>query len=146
MATVSGGGEVDVANDAASDPTTITAASVAADLTLTKSHAGNFSQGQTGATYSLVAHNVGAAASSGAVVVADTLPSSLTPTAMTGSGWTCTLATTSCTRSDALVNGASYPPITLTVDVAANAPPSVINTATVNGGGETNTANDAASD
>ena len=51
-----------------------------------------------------------------------------------------------CTRSDPLEAAASYPVITLTVNVAANASGSVINTATVAGGGETNTANNSAAD
>ena len=42
---------------------------------------------------------------------------------MSGPGWTCdTRRHVSCTRSDALATGASYPAITLTVNVAANAP------------------------
>ena len=32
------------------------------DLTLTKSHAGNFTQGQVGATYTMTARNIGAGA------------------------------------------------------------------------------------
>ncbi|HEV7490578.1 MAG TPA: hypothetical protein VGO25_07210, partial [Rhodanobacteraceae bacterium] len=145
-ANVSGGGETTTANDSASDPTTIDGASAGADLSLTKNHAGNFSQGQAGGVYSLIAHNVGAAATSGTVTVTDVLPSSLTATAMSGPGWTCTLAALSCTRTDALAMGASYPAITLTVNVAANAPASVTNTANVSGGGETNANNDAAND
>ena len=54
------------------------------------------------------------------------------------------LATLTATRSDALAAGGSYPAITLTVNVAANAPASVTNTATVSGGGEVNTGNDIA--
>ena len=55
---------------------------------------------------------------------------------MSGTGWTCTLTPSlGCTRSDALAAGASYPAITLTVSVAANAPASVTNTAAVTGGG-----------
>ena len=145
-ATVSGGGEADTGNDAAVDPTTIDGASQNADLTLTKGHNGNFSQGQIGATYVLVAHNIGAATSNGTVVVADALPGALTATGMSGPGWTCNLQTTSCTRSDPVGPGGSYPVITLVVDVAADAPPSVLNTAMVSGGGEANTANDTASD
>ena len=49
----------------------IDSASQDADLTLTKSHNGNFTQGQIGATYHLVAQNIGAAASTG---VASTAP------------------------------------------------------------------------
>jgi uncharacterized repeat protein (TIGR01451 family) len=80
------------------------------------------------------------------VTVVDTLPAGLTATGMSGTGWTCTLATLTCTRSDALVAGSSYPVITLTVDVALNAGSSLSNSATVGGGGETNVANDDATD
>lgn len=104
-------------------------------LTLAKSHSGNFAQGQTGATYTLTVSNVGAAATTGTVTVTDTLPSGLTATAMTGPGWACTVATLTCTRSDPLASGASYPPITLTVNVAPTASGSVTNSATVSGGG-----------
>ena len=116
------------------------------DLTLVKSHAGAFAQGQSGATYTLTATNVGTAPTAGTVTVTDTLPSALTATGLTGTGWSCNVATTSCTRSDALAPGASYAPIALTVSVSGTAPASVTNTATVSGGGETNTANDVASD
>src|SRR5262249_51293666 len=60
--------------------------------------------------------------------------------------WSCTLETLTCTRSDALTNGSSYPAITLTVNVSNTAPASVTNSVTVSGGGETNTGNDSASD
>ena len=42
--------------------------------------------------------------------------------------------------------GTAAPPITLSVIVNPNAPASVTNSVTVSGGGETNTANDTASD
>ena len=45
-----------------------------------------------------------------------------------------------------LAGGGSYPPITLTVDVASNAPPSLVNGATVSGGGQVASANDEATD
>jgi hypothetical protein len=80
------------------------------------------------------------------VTVTDTLPTGLTATAIAGSGWTCTLATLTCTRTDVVAAGASYPAITLTVNVATSAPASVTNTATVSGGGDTNPANNTASD
>ena len=70
----------------------------------------------------------------------------MTATALSGTGWTCTLSPLSCSRSDALAASGSYPAITLTVNVASNAPASVTNTASVSGGGETNTANDTAND
>jgi uncharacterized repeat protein (TIGR01451 family) len=115
------------------------------DLTIAKSHSGAFVIGSTG-SYSIVVSNVSAlGATSGTVTMSDTLPTGLTPTSASGTGWTCTLAV-SCTRSDALAPGASYPAITVTASVSASAPSSVTNTATVSGGGEYNTANDSASD
>src|SRR5207344_3068828 len=54
--------------------------------------------------------------------------------------------TLTCTRSDALAAAASYPVITIVVDVSPTAPGSVINSAAVSGGGESNTANNTASD
>ncbi|MGC2322347.1 MAG: galactose oxidase-like domain-containing protein [Terriglobales bacterium] len=116
------------------------------DLTVSKTHAGNFIQGQTGGSYTITATNSGGAATSGTVTVTDTLPAGLTATAMSGTNWACTLATLTCTRNDALTAGTSYPAITVTVNVASNAPASVTNTATVSGGGETNTSNDTAND
>ena len=80
------------------------------------------------------------------MTLTDTLPTGLTATGLSGSGWSCTLGTLTCTRSDALAASASYPAVTLTVTVASNAPASVTNTASVAGGGEINTANDSASD
>lgn len=118
-----------------------------ADLTISKTHAGTFLPGQVGATYTIVVSNLASAGPTvGTVTVVDTLPTGLTATAMSGTGWACTLNTLTCARADALNSGASYPPITLTVNVAANIPPNVVNTATVSGGGEINTANDTASD
>ncbi len=60
-ATVSGGGETNTANDTATDVTAISVAGVP-DLTLTKTHAGTFTQGQTGATYTLTVSNSGTGA------------------------------------------------------------------------------------
>lgn len=145
-ATVAGGGESDTSNDTASDPTAIDAASDSPDLTLTKSHLNNFSRGQSGAIFLLSAHNVGATASNGVVHVTDALPGALIATNMGGAGWTCDVHTTSCWRSDPLARGATYPDIMLVVNVAANAPSTVLNTALVSGGGEDNVANDGAAD
>ena len=116
------------------------------DLTVNKAHTGNFTQGQVGASYSITVSNAGSGPSLGSVAMVDTLPSGLTATALSGTGWSCTLGTLTCTRSDALNSLASYPAIALTVSVASNAASSVTNTATVSGGGETNTANDTSSD
>jgi uncharacterized repeat protein (TIGR01451 family) len=116
------------------------------DLTVASTHSGTFKQGDTGDTYTLTVSNTGTGPTSGTVSMVDTLPAGLTATAMSGSGWTVNLSTLTATRSDALAAGSSYPAITLTVNVATTAPPSVTNTATVSGGGEINTGNDTASD
>jgi uncharacterized repeat protein (TIGR01451 family) len=130
-------------NNSATDTTTI---NPVADLTIAKSHSGNFTQGQTGANYSIIVTNSGLGSSSGTVTVTDTLPAGLTATAIAGTNWTCVLATLTCTRSNVLAPGLSYPAITLTVNVAYNAPSSVTNTANVSGGGEVNTSNNSATD
>lgn len=120
---------------------------VAPDLTITKTHTGNFIRGSTG-TYTLAATNSGTAPTSGQVTVTDTLPTGLTPTAASGTGWSCPISgqTVTCSRNDVLNANSSYPAITLTVNVAANAASSITNTASVSGGGETNTTNDTAND
>jgi len=82
----------------------------------------------------------------GTVTVTDSLPAGLTATGLSGTGWTCTLSPLTCTRSDGLASGGSYPAITLTVNVAFKVGSSLTNTATVSGGGEVNTSNDTASD
>jgi hypothetical protein len=116
------------------------------DLTVTKTHTGNFTQGDTGKTYSITVTNSGGAATNGTVGITDTLPGGLAATGINGTGWNCNFSNLTCTRSDALAGGSSYPAITLTVNVASNAPTSVTNIVTVSGGGETNTSNNTAGD
>ena len=114
------------------------------DLTISKTHGGDFRQGQTGEQYTITVTNSGGGATTGTVTVTDTLPAGLTATSFGGSGWTCSaLPALSCSRSDVLNGGNSYPDITLVVDVAADAPPSVTNTASVAGGGEADSTNDS---
>ena len=121
---------------------------VGADLTIVKTHAGDFSQGASGAAYTITVANAGAAATSGTVTVTDTLPASVTPTTASGSGWTCGVVaqTVTCTRSDGLAGGAAYPSITITVSISPAAPTSVTNVATVTGGGDGNASNNTATD
>lgn len=140
FASVSGGGPS--GTNTTSDPTKIGGLP---DLQVTKSHSGDFTPGQTGAIYTIQVSNSGTAPTSGVVQVADVLPFGLIPAAIGGTGWTCT-ANLTCSRSDALSPNAAYAPITVVVNVATNAPPSVTNTAIVSGGGETNTSNDTAID
>jgi LPXTG-site transpeptidase (sortase) family protein len=119
------------------------------DLTITKTHADPFVRGSTTATYTLTAHNSGGGPTTGTVTVTDVLPAGLTPTAAAGSGWTCPAPsgqTVTCSRSDVLAAGASYLPIMVTVTVLSTSASALTNVATASGGGETNVANDTASD
>ncbi len=140
---VAGGGEVNTLNNSASD---VTAVAPATDLIATLTHAGSFAQGAVGKTYTIIVRNAGGLPTAGTVTVSDTLPTGLTATAISGTGWACTLGTLTCTRSNVLAGSTSYPAITLTVNVAANAPANFVNTATVSGGGDTNAANNTATD
>jgi len=105
-------------------------------LSISKTHTGSFAQGQTGATYTVtVSNGTGAGPTSGAVTVTETIPSGLTLVSMQGSNWSCTSNT--CTRNDVLNGGASYPPITVTVNVASNASSPQVNQVSVSGGNST---------
>ncbi len=116
------------------------------DLTVTASHEGNLSQGQTGAVYTLNVKNVGNGSTVGTVSLKDVLPAGVTATSFSGSGWTTNLTTMTATRNDVLAPGASYAPLSVTVNVAPDAPLSIINTAQVSGGGDSNTANNTVTD
>jgi uncharacterized repeat protein (TIGR01451 family) len=143
-ATVGGGGDLNAANNVVMVATPIAGAP---DLSITKGHMGNFVQGQT-ATYTITVNNIGAAPTSATVVVADPMLLPLTPRSASGSGWMCGVLTDviRCQRSEALAPGASYPPITVTASIAANAAPTIVNIATVSGGGDGNASNNSASD
>jgi uncharacterized repeat protein (TIGR01451 family) len=147
-ATVAGGGQLNTTNDSDDDPTTIIQV---ADLTVTKTHAADFRQGAPSETYSILVQNVGPGPTVGTVTISDTLPTGLTPTndnTGTVNGWNVSFAgqTVTATRNNVLANGGSYPALPIVVAVAANAPASVVNTATVSGGGQLNTANDSDDD
>src|SRR5262249_38501586 len=116
------------------------------DLTITKTHSGNFRSGQKGAIYTLTVRNVGSGPTSGTVTVSDAVPTGLTATSISGSGWSCTQPGGPCARGDALAAGSSYPALTLKVDVALAAASSVTTTATVSGGGDVTSANNTATD
>ncbi|MFF3663500.1 hypothetical protein [Streptomyces olivochromogenes] len=109
-------------------------------LTITKTHTRHFAQGRDG-TYTITVGNAaGAAPTNGTTVtVHDTLPARFRADSISGAGWNCTLNTLTCTRSDVLPAGSSYPPITLKVDVSCTAHAQVTNTATAIGGGDTTT-------
>jgi uncharacterized repeat protein (TIGR01451 family) len=102
-------------------------------LSISKTHIGNFTQGQTGSYTVTVANTANAGPTSGTVTVTETAPTGLTVTSMTGTGWTCNTST--CTRSDVLAGGFTYPAITVNVSVAGNAGSPLVNQVSASGGG-----------
>lgn len=112
----------------------VTTGSAPPALTISKSHSGSFTQGQSGVVYTMAVSNApSAGTTSGTVTVSDAVPAGLTLVSMTGAGWSC--AANTCSRSDALAGGAGYPAITATFNVAADAASQLTNQATVSGGG-----------
>jgi uncharacterized repeat protein (TIGR01451 family) len=127
---------------------TMSGAQCTPDMTLGKSHVGNFVRGST-ASYTIPVSNLSPYGATNALVtINDTLPTGITPSGATGTGWACSIAaqTVSCMRSDMLAGSSSYPAITVNANVAQSAPATVTNTAMVGGGGEINLANDSATD
>ena len=129
---------------AATDITVLTSGtapvSVTPFFTLSKSHTGNFTQGQLGATFMISIENPATVPTNGPVTVTDQLPAGLTLVSMLGTGWMC--SSDSCSRSDSLSPGSSYPPITVTVNVLSSAGSPLVNIATAANGGSVTTAND----
>jgi CSLREA domain-containing protein/uncharacterized repeat protein (TIGR01451 family) len=142
-ATVAGGNDKDNGNN---DDTDTVVVGQNPDLTITMSHVGDFRQGDTGKTYTLRVHNGGFATTTGPVIVTADLPAGLSAAAMGGTDWVCDANTRTCSRTDGLAAGADYPDITLSVNVALNAGPSLTSQAAVSGGGEVVTTNNAAGD
>ncbi|MEQ1518258.1 MAG: isopeptide-forming domain-containing fimbrial protein, partial [Usitatibacteraceae bacterium] len=134
-------GESNSGNNSAAS--VISVAAVAPDLTLTKVAQGSgFQQGGT-VTYFITVSNSGNGSTSGTITMQDTIPTGLTVTSVSGTNWTCTnAATVSCTRTLALAAGTSSV-ITLTANIAANAPASITNTAAVQVSGESNSGNNS---
>ena len=103
-------------------------------LSISKSHTDEFHQAQAGVTYSVVVRNSATtAATNGDVTVTEAVPEGITLVSMSGAGWDC--SGKSCTRSDVLSAGASYPAITVTVSVSGTAALQATNQVSVSGGG-----------
>ena len=111
---------------------------------VTKSHTGNFTPGQTGSWSIAVSNTAIGSTSSGTVTVTDSLSNGYTVNGASGTDWNCSGSGTSamsCTNSDAISGGASLATITLNVNVPSNSPGSVQNTASASGGGAAQSAN-----
>ncbi len=119
------------------------------DLSLTKTHAGNFTVGSQHVYTLTVANAAGWQREDNPVVVTDTLPAGLTFVSAAGTGWTCGAASqvVTCTHPPTLDSGSSLPPIALTVAAGGAAVPGVVNTAVVSSASfDVNAANDTATD
>ncbi|HLA70542.1 MAG TPA: hypothetical protein VK624_03460 [Steroidobacteraceae bacterium] len=107
----------------------------AVDLSVTKTHSGSFVAGGTGQYTITVSNGSGPniEREDNTVTVTDTLPAGLTYNSATGTGWTCAAVAqvVTCTHPPLLNEGASHPPITLTVNVLESAAASVTNSVTV---------------
>ena len=92
------------------------------DLSISKAAEGPLVSGQLG-SYQITVSNVGTASMPGPITVTDTLPADLSFVSATGTGWSCSASgqTVTCTHPGPVPAGGSLPPITLTVQVAADA-------------------------
>jgi len=123
----------------------------AVDLSVTKTHSGNFVAGTQG-QYVITASNASGAGverDDNTVTVTDTLPTGLQFVSATGTGWTCSAAgqVVTCTRPGPFNFGTTAPAITLTVNVLETAAASFNNTATISTPSfDLNTANNSVSD
>ena len=143
FATVTTPGDGNPGNNRGSDSAPVAST---ADLTLTKSHTGNFVVGQNG-TYTLTVRNLGPGATSGPLSVVDTLPAGLSYVNAVGENWIIT--------HDGNAILAAYAPVlpvnatasfTITVAAGLAAYPNVTNSAVVLGPNDPNHGNDRADD
>lgn len=107
-------------------------------LKISASHSpDSFASGQAGNSLALTVQNVSDTPTDGSTTtITDPVPAGLEATSASGPGWACTgTSTITCTRTDVLAPHASYPPVTITVDVASTAPASITNSPTVTGHG-----------
>jgi uncharacterized repeat protein (TIGR01451 family) len=131
------------------DSPVVTTLVSAPDLTILKSHTGSLTGGST-IPFTISVANVGSAPTDGSTVkVTDTLPSSgfSSVVSASGDGWRCDVdgLSVTCTRSDVLAPGATYPPITVSAKIQPVPPMTLCNTAFVSGGGG-NTSNNYSTD
>jgi hypothetical protein len=102
---------------------------------VTMGHSRAFTKGENNALYSILVSDISSTATSGAITVSEALPAGMTLVSMAGAGWTCVAGGHTCTRSDSLSGGRSYPVVTVTVDIAASAQSPLVISVTVSGGG-----------
>lgn len=121
------------------------------DLSLTKTHAGDFVAGSAG-TYTLRVSNgsgVGVEPDDNPITVTDTLPAGLTFVSGSGTGWNCSAVAqvVTCTHPPPVPSPGTLPDLLITVMPGPTAAPSVTNSATVTSASlDVNAANNTATD
>ena len=113
-------------------------------------HSGDFVQGEQGAQITAAITNEGTGPTGDPdglhpLTVTDSLNPALTYASGSGTGWSCSAVgqAVTCKNDDAVAQGASYPTLTIDVNVLGSAPASIGNTVQVSGGGVTdNSGND----
>jgi uncharacterized repeat protein (TIGR01451 family) len=134
-ATVSGGGDPTCPGNAATCSSTVNVPVNAPQLTIVKTaSSANFVVG-VAASYTLTVTNTGSAATTAAASVSDTIPASLTLGAMPA-GCTASGQTVTCTIAAGLAAGANVAFVIPVTATAAASGTTVVNTATVSGGGD----------
>ncbi len=137
--TVSGGGDGNALNNTSNLTWSV---ATGPDLVVTKSTNSTFREGTNG-SFLVNVVNVGGTPTTGVVTVTEQPPVGMEIVSMTGTGWNSN-SSNAVTRSDSLGSNADYPPITVAVAVASNAPSVLTNMVTVSGGGDANTDNNSA--
>ena len=142
-ATVATAGDSNAGNNSSTDNVTVQLT----DLSITKSHTGNFTAGSNG-TFNIAVSNVGNQPTTGTITVSDTLNSAFTFVSGTATGWACGAAgqVVTCTNSGPIAAGGSATTIPLVVGVSASASGSIGNTATVATAGDSNAGNNSSTD
>ena len=109
----------------------VTIGALSPDLSIASTHSGSFQPGGTGSYVYTVSDGAQAGPTTGPVTVTVPVPTGMTPVSAAGSGWSCSIAgqTATCTRSDVLKPGASYPPLTVNVSVGQGTAGQLITTA-----------------
>jgi peptidoglycan/xylan/chitin deacetylase (PgdA/CDA1 family) len=83
-----------------------------------------FVRGETGTLTLIVSNPTDGPTDGSTTTVTQAIPAGLTSTGAAGTGWTCSgTATITCTRTDVLAPGATFPPIAIGVRVASTAGP-----------------------
>ncbi len=107
------------------------------NVTITKSHLGNFTVGQNG-IFTLTVRNAGPGIATDTVTVTDAVPAELTLISVRGSGWNCTTTgqNLTCSYPAPVDVNVTLPPITVTVNPNTMVGAPFNNTATVSTTGD----------